>query len=137
MFGTAALVVTAIYVVMRAVARSAALGDTTVAVKGLEGSLSITALRENTLLKYHAVSIVTRRDGCDAVEALQGRRYLADDAPNLPLAECNVDRCTCDYVHYDDRRDDEERRDEFSFLDNPTGVLPLGERRKFGRRKND
>jgi len=39
-----------------------------------------------------------------------GQRFLARDAPRLPLRGCDVDPCQCRYAHFDDRREDERRQ---------------------------
>lgn len=53
---------------------------------------------------YAAVSIHTYRNGCPPAEALRGRRFLVNEAPLLPLADCNWSRCNCRYLHHSDRR---------------------------------
>lgn len=49
------------------------------------------------------------RQCCQAVQALAGRRYRCNDAPLLPLANCDAANCRCAYQHYDDRRTDTRR----------------------------
>jgi hypothetical protein len=46
------------------------------------------------------------------VQALAKNRFLAKEAPRLPLDECTVADCQCEYKHHDDRRDEEDRREE-------------------------
>ena len=54
---------------------------------------------------WHAVEIQCDRDACAAARAAKGSRYLATEAPLLPLADCNRRRnCSCRYRHFDDRR---------------------------------
>ena len=65
------------------------------------------------LKPYRGTSIVFTENACDAVKAIGKNRFLlADgDTPILPLAACDASRCTCKYMHYDDRRDyDDDRR---------------------------
>jgi hypothetical protein len=62
--------------------------------------------------RFHAVTIRFGQDACPAVQALAKTRYLAKEAPRLPLDECTVAACRCQYRHYDDRRDEEDRREE-------------------------
>lgn len=62
---------------------------------------------------YRGTSIVFAANACDAVKAIGKNRFLlADgDTPILPLAACDTSRCTCKYIHHDDRRDyDDDRR---------------------------
>lgn len=58
---------------------------------------------------YHCVAIKPRSDACEAVRRLEGKRFLADEAPHIPLVGCTVAACRCMYMHYEDRRDEERR----------------------------
>jgi hypothetical protein len=60
---------------------------------------------------FHAVTVKFRKDACNAVRELKAKRFLASEAPRLPLPKCTAKNCSCRFVHYDDRRGD-ERRDE-------------------------
>lgn len=60
---------------------------------------------------FHAVTVKYHKDACDAVRALEAKRFLAKTAPRLPLPNCTAKNCGCRFVHYDDRRD-AERREE-------------------------
>ena len=53
---------------------------------------------------FHAVSIHPAKEGCPAVESLKLQRFLSEEAPALPLAECGAVDCACKYVHHADRR---------------------------------
>ncbi len=46
---------------------------------------------------------------CKAVEALAGRRLLADEAPQLPMPDCDRASCECHFQQYTDRRTDLRR----------------------------
>lgn len=61
--------------------------------------------------RFHAVTIHARADACPEVRAFVAKKFLAKEAPRLPLDSCTAPRCQCSYDHYDDRRV-EERRDE-------------------------
>ena len=63
--------------------------------------------------RFHAVSIRFETYACEAAKALEGRRFLADAAPRLPLAECNATECKCRFVHHKDRRSGRDRRSPF------------------------
>jgi hypothetical protein len=58
---------------------------------------------------FHAVTVRFRKDACDAVRQLEAKRFLAKEAPRLPLPNCTVKNCGCRFVHYDDRRGEERR----------------------------
>jgi len=78
--------------------------------------------------RFHAVTIKFHTGACPAVQALANTKYLAKEAPRLPLDECTVAACQCEYKHYDDRRDDEDRREE------PVGARYEGEQRRRTRK---
>ncbi len=63
---------------------------------------------------YHSVSINHSPTACRAARALEGRRFLADSAPRIPLPECDVKKCECHFSHYVDRRTARERRSAFT-----------------------
>lgn len=60
---------------------------------------------------YHAVAVLPSRDACEQARAAKGKRVLADDAPMLPLADCDrATHCSCRYQHYADRRGQPRRQ---------------------------
>ena len=60
---------------------------------------------------FHGVDIVPGLLACNGVQRFCLNRYLADEAPALPVAGCeNATECRCIYKHYADRRT-ERRRD--------------------------
>jgi hypothetical protein len=69
--------------------------------------------RNVTDTAYHAVAIRSPKDACAAAKALAGQRFLASEAPNLPLPACDALRCECHFAHYDDRRSGKDRRTPF------------------------
>jgi hypothetical protein len=54
--------------------------------------------------KFHAVSVEPGDNCCHSARALKGRRFLSREAPSLPLKNCMNPKCTCSYVHHEDRR---------------------------------
>lgn len=58
---------------------------------------------------FHAVSIKMNGTGCASARSISRQRFLANEAPRLPLHECDRADCTCSYVHFDDRRRAERR----------------------------
>jgi hypothetical protein len=83
---------------------------------------------------YHAVAISCGMFTCEAARAQRGVRFLAKQAPNLPLAACDESDCTCKYVHYSDRRAASRRDAEMGL----PGFDHATERRDSpGRRKTD
>jgi len=59
--------------------------------------------------RFGAVQIRARLGACRAAQLLQGHRFLAKDAPNLPLRECSAVRCSCTFSKLPDRRSDGRR----------------------------
>jgi hypothetical protein len=72
---------------------------------------------------------------CDAVRANSGQRFLSGQAPQLPLPGCTADRCTCKYVHFDDRRIGNRRQERQVRKSHPMDWVER--RRSRGRRKTD
>jgi hypothetical protein len=62
---------------------------------------------------YHAVSIKPGSYACSAVTEVAGKRFLASEAPDLPLSGCTAVKCECHFVHYRDRRSGKDRRSPF------------------------
>jgi len=59
---------------------------------------------------YSAVSIVSKGGRCGAAAELDEQRFLSEEAPPIPLPDCDQrDRCQCRYQHWDDRRQDDRR----------------------------
>ncbi len=59
---------------------------------------------------YHCVSIRFGPKSCQLVRAIDGQRFLAGSAPQLPLPGCETASCDCRYLHHDDRRAAKDRR---------------------------
>ncbi|MEE4163941.1 MAG: hypothetical protein V2I25_15670 [Woeseiaceae bacterium] len=89
--------------------------------------------------EYHAVTIRLGRQTCSAVRELSDERFLAADAPRLPLPECDIAaHCECSFAHHKDRRSGKDRRSPFR----PGGISAVTgeyekERRAGGERRRD
>jgi hypothetical protein len=83
---------------------------------------------------YRAVSIRFSSNACDAAKRLADRRFLAREAPPLPLPECRTTHCSCRYVYHADRRSGEDRR---SGLESPFTMAQPNRRVGIGRRSSD
>jgi hypothetical protein len=70
--------------------------------------------------KYMSVSICCTEQACPAAKSAAGQRYLIDDAPDLPLARCPLESCTCNYAAYRDRRSFLTNRRANSRLETPS-----------------
>src|SRR5688500_18706896 len=61
--------------------------------------------------RFGAVQIRPRGKACQAAQLLEQHRFLAKDAPALPLPECTAARCMCTFSKLPDRRTDGRRLD--------------------------
>jgi len=85
---------------------------------------------------FHAVSVRgNRRPLCRAARELGEQRFLAREAPALPLVGCDSAGCSCCYVHHDDRRDDLRRAGDEGRAEHPYSGPERRARR--GRRRRD
>lgn len=88
--------------------------------------------------RYHAVSIKPGAYACAAANDIAGQRFLASEAPALPLPECDAAECECHFTHHKDRRAGKDRRSPFTSggFAAATGTF-AGERRRGQDRRND
>src|SRR5262249_54788293 len=87
--------------------------------------------------RWHAVSIVSSSQSCEAARALKERRFLSRDAPRLPLPDCaQAEHCRCSYRKYADRRAG-PRRDEEQLGGRRTPDGGAERRAGRGRRRTD
>ncbi len=82
---------------------------------------------------YHAVLITHESTSCKLVRQYEGQRLLAMAAPRLPVPGCDAATCRCRYVHCEDRRTGEDRRE------NVAGAHAYSRNRRLsqGRRAGD
>ena len=81
---------------------------------------------------FRGVQIHPGPGACKLARAQKGQRYLMNEAPSLPLPECDADKCQCRYVKQRDRRSWEPRRLELGQFGS---IRPHGsEDRREGRR---
>ena len=88
--------------------------------------------------RFHAVSIKPGSYACSAANEIAGQRFLAAEAPNLPLPGCDAAECECHFTHHNDRRTGKDRRSPFTSggIAAATGTF-AGERRKGEDRRDD
>jgi hypothetical protein len=86
---------------------------------------------------YHAVSIEAGQACQQTAHVYGNRRYLSVEAPPLPTPTCSPTGCECHYVHHDDRRADNDRRQRDVW--DPIARLAMGGERRClpGRRATD
>ncbi|NCF25196.1 MAG: hypothetical protein GWP60_11705 [Gammaproteobacteria bacterium] len=88
--------------------------------------------------RYHAVSIKPGAYACRAANEITGKRFLASEAPSMPLPGCDAAKCDCHFIHHKDRRAGKDRRSPFTSggVAAATGSFP-GERRKGQDRRDE
>jgi len=65
-------------------------------------------------VRFHAVSLENLRGACAAAYAIEGERFLAGATPRIPLPECDAPVCNCHFVHHNDRRLSDNRRQRWT-----------------------
>lgn len=88
--------------------------------------------------EFPAVAMQYSENSCNAAKAMTGRRFLATEAPELPLKECDFPDCRCTFDHFSDRRSKSNRRAPFAGrgLTERTGTFEREKRKRSDRRKN-
>jgi hypothetical protein len=88
---------------------------------------------------YAAVSIMPVEGCCSAVNSIKAQRFLSEEAPGLPLADCGEVECSCRYVHHLDRRSGaRDRRLVLNETADESGLWSMRNRRdSIGRRQGD
>jgi hypothetical protein len=85
------------------------------------------------LRPFQAVSIFRGVVCCSMAKQFSEHRFLARDAPALPLAGCTMpERCECRYLKHKDRRAGERRLVDFSLANTMYSGM---ERRRFTSRR--
>ena len=77
---------------------------------------------------FAAVEIACTSGACVAVQKVKGKRLLTNEAPFLPLADCDDPLfCRCRYRHHADRRAGPRRKAEGAL---PSGPVRMGAERR-------
>jgi hypothetical protein len=85
---------------------------------------------------YQSIGIYHGTVCCAAAKQVEGYRFLARNAPQLPLSDCTMRRaCECRYMKFQDRRGGSRRSIEFGLK--PTLFAASEKRKKNGRRSKD
>jgi len=92
----------------------------------------------NTILtKWHAVKVGLQGTSCALATLCRRERFLASEAPALPLPGCDrPETCPCTYRHYTDRRAGPRRTDDLPRNPKPE-VVDRNRRAARGRRTVD
>ena len=96
------------------------------------------AADERATVTFQAVAIRGTESCCQASKELHDRRFLCNEAPLLPLAQCDRrERCECRYARYADRRKGPRRDDETGSFARPPAEQDSDRRRTDSRRAED
>ena len=86
---------------------------------------------------WKAVKVKTGLMCCEAAEKMRSQVYLSADAPVFPLEDCKVKGCQCRYIHMNDRREEDERRESTEFLNDLFDMHDKDRRKIKDRRKSN
>jgi hypothetical protein len=86
-------------------------------------------------MPFGAVSLEFSEDACPAVHKLKGQKILQWAAPIIPLSKCTCSKCRCRYVHCNDRRSQEKRRDPLEIGRRLFETQSLGDQRSKHERR--
>ncbi len=79
--------------------------------------------------QWKAVKVKTDLMCCRSAENMRGQVFLVSEAPEFPLKNCSSKECLCRYIHMNDRREGDDRRETTEFL------KELSSQQKKNRRK--
>jgi hypothetical protein len=86
--------------------------------------------------RFQAISIYRGTTACPTAKRFSEHRFLAKDAPQLPLVGCTMaSTCQCRYLKHKDRRSDRRRLLDFSA--SSRNFLGQDRRQRIGRRSSD
>jgi len=98
------------------------------------GALKTRTRKHPASAPYRAISLACDAESCQEMAVMGGRRFLIDEAPDIPLQQCATGSCGSRYVHHHDRRSSSDRRVDSS----RTHESGVAERRGVrGRRRSD
>lgn len=86
---------------------------------------------------HHAVSIKPGAYACSQANEMAGERFLATQAPEIPLPGCTSSSCECHFVHHTDRRTGKDRRSPFSSGGLPAATGTYAQERREGKERRD
>ena len=100
-------------------------------------SVAARPLKSGATSEFHAVSLKYPSTACSAAKSLEGKRFLSNAAPRVPLTDCDVLECKCRFVHHRDRRAGDDRRDPYGQgFGGETGKHPIEQRKRPERRED-
>lgn len=86
------------------------------------------------LRPFQAISIYRGLICCDSARKFSEHRFLARDAPSLPLSGCTMpEKCHCKYIKHKDRRSESRRLVDFGMV---ARLFDGRDRRKRGGRRS-
>lgn len=86
---------------------------------------------------FHSVSIKPGAYACSAANEMAGERFLATEAPEIPLPGCQSSNCECHFVHHTDRRAGKDRRSPFTSGGLAAATGTYAQERRTGKERRD
>lgn len=90
---------------------------------------------------YSAAEVVAPHEGsCHEARSVAGKRFLASEAPRLPMRDCDRPECHCTYRRHPDRRQDVRRASDAGAIVLGSGLRQESDNRDAslpGRRRAD
>jgi hypothetical protein len=91
---------------------------------------------ETTTTRWKAVRVKAGLMCCKSAERMRGQVYLTAAAPAFPLEGCKSKSCECKYIHMNDRREDDDRRESTEFITDLYNLHGKDRRKIKDRRKS-
>ncbi len=88
---------------------------------------------KKTRSSFRAASVHGLPDCSQAAKEMEGKRYLLDELPTLPLEACDqLAECKCSFTNHSDRRKKENRRGDRTAFDKTGADGDAGTNRRSG-----
>ena len=87
--------------------------------------------------QWKAVKVKAGLMCCKEAEKMRSQIYLTAEAPAFPLEGCKAKKCECKYIHMNDRREGDDRRESTDFLNDLYDMHDKDRRKIKDRRKTN
>lgn len=98
------------------------------------GEQPVAPEKKKVARRFGAVEIHTRSGCCEAARSLEGQRFLAKQAPALPLPDCTAAQCSCKFGKLTDRRTEDRRLEQGAIS---SSLFMASNRREKSERRSD
>ncbi|MCP4187846.1 MAG: hypothetical protein GY763_09635 [Gammaproteobacteria bacterium] len=93
--------------------------------------------RASSITQWRSVKLEPGLMCCNHAAVMRNKIFLAAEAPQFPLARCDKKDCNCKYVHLEDRRDGDDRRQTTEYNNQIFDLHQQNRRKTRGRRVTD